>query len=120
MLTGCCCRRHSQFGAFSVKKVSCSIVQLWGTTLFARPQVGFPESNDRYVHVLKAAGDALAQSYEVPVVPLAPTTPMDSWIQCGACGKWRKVSKAYHNRNKDLTWHCNIKGSPVPAPGYGR
>lgn len=95
-------------------------------TLFLRvSQVGFPTDNDRYIHVLEAAGEALTQvvqNVNVPnEKPLAENEEVDYWIECHWCGKSRKVSKEYFDVNEaSQTWHCGIEGSPVPSPEEGR
>lgn len=88
-------------------------------------QVGFPPDNDRYIHVLEAAGEALTQvvqNVHVPdETPLAENEEVDNWIECYRCGKSRKVSKEYLEQNEaSSTWHCGIEGSPVPLPEEGR
>lgn len=88
-------------------------------------QVGFPTTNDKYIHVLETAGEALTQVVEkvhVPnEMPLAEDEEVDYWIFCCECGKSRKVSKEYRDQNEASEgWHCGIVGSPVPLPKSGR
>lgn len=89
-------------------------------------QVGFPADNDRYIHVLEAAGEALTQVVEKFHVvhnemPLADDEEVDYWIFCCECGKYRKVSKEYRDLHEASEgWHCGIEGSPVALPKKGR
>lgn len=88
-------------------------------------QVGFQADNDRFIHVLEGAGEALTQAVQkvdVPdETPLASNLGVDYWIECYRCGKSRKVPKEYFDRNKASdSWHCGIEGSPVPLPKEGR
>eukprot|EP00752_Nemacystus_decipiens_P012556 g11120.t1 len=87
-------------------------------------KVGFPTDNDRYIHVLEAAGEALTQviqNVHVPnEAPLAENEEVDNWIECYRCGKSRKVSQEYYDQNEaSQTWHCGIERSPVPLPEEG-
>ncbi len=91
--------------------------------------------------MIDAAGDFLADYSQAESVVAKPTLkrsmgaggseagktspgsggPVENWIQCSECAKWRIVSKSYHDKNKEKRhWHCNIRGSPVPRPETGR